>query len=266
MRFMPTNRPGRPEYTSATAGTNDGNSQGRYMRVSHQKALAWFALAVGAGGTLLIIWAMILEGWPSRSERFVWFWLVGTVLVSALALLVLKRAYRLAPTPRPIQVILADLVVSVTVFASVLLVGSHVNDEKELFRYWLLPALVLAFCYLSGVTHGAQLGLYGWRRYPVAVATAVTVLGCLGMGAFLVHAAILLSIAGRKLAAEMVLDVFGFTIASFPVFLARAYRVCLCAVPIGLLLTILMRQTILRAFAGKADEHGKKSEESSSRK
>lgn len=206
------------------------------MRPSIQKALGWIGLAIGGGGTLLLVWALIIIG---KSSPEVWPWLTGTTFVSVACSWMLRRAYRLEPVPGKIQLALVDLIAALTLLASVLYIGSYALEGVELLHYWLVPALVISLSYLAGVTRAARSGLRGGVRYLAGVSTGLTIIGCLGAGALILHLTVCTVHESVNVCRELVLNILGSDPHTFSNWMIYNYRVSLCALPLGLLLGLL---------------------------
>jgi len=213
------------------------------VKPATQKALGWIGLAVAGSGILVFSWLSIIEmRWPAQEESAIWFLPGGTVPLAALCVWVLWRAYRLEPVPGRTQLALADVLSSLIVLGSVLYVGSHAQEGMELLQYWGVPALVISGCYLAGITRAARLGLLSWQRYTVGTATALTILGCLGVGALIVMLVFTGFALGVDVCAQLALNIF--YIGTGDDWGIYALRVSLCALPIGLLMGLVLRLTM----------------------
>src|SRR5262245_2394542 len=69
------------------------------MEMSTRKTIWWYALATGAGGTLLFGYACLIDGPPSGPERILYLWPLITIVLSAVATLRLRSCYRKEPGP-----------------------------------------------------------------------------------------------------------------------------------------------------------------------
>ena len=208
-----------------------------------QKALGWIGLAIGVGGTFLYAYAKIGANWPEVWALGVMIWPLGYLLLALGSGWALWRAYRREPVPGRHQVVLADLLVTLVVFSSVLYVSSYAHQGVELIRLWALPALAIAGCYLAGVSRAAWLGFRGWRRYAVGVTTAAVILGSLGLAMLVVAMTQMAFQEGADSCVRLISRLLGAPSRGLfePNCVFYALRAALCLLPVGLILSLALR-------------------------
>jgi hypothetical protein len=81
------------------------------------------------------------------------------------------------------------------------------------------------------------------------------IIGCLGVGALVLHLAVLISLGNIDRCQGLMRQVLGVEVGSFHNWLIYTHRVSLCALPLGLLLGLVLR-LIMRVACGATNGAG----------
>ena len=198
------------------------------MLIATHKKLCWFLLAMGVGGTLLFIAILAEEGPPLPQEQEWWLWPICTIIAAIVALLRLRRLYRLelAQQPGLYHLSLIDLLVA-TLLAG--LTGTIFHwAHFAAGTMVLVPFVAVAFTF--GVLISTRRGFksIGWK-YLYAIAYLTYIFGLADMAGFVV---LVVGVILTGNAPNVLSDILSFEHSRFT-WLAWLLRASFVALPAG---------------------------------
>jgi len=222
------------------------------MKVSTQKAIGWVFFAVGLGGAMFLLAAIVTIG-ERQVKSTLLPWVVGSSVVAVCSLVLLVRAYLREPMrgKKILHLRLSELVVASVLTALVMGLGKAFFGEEHFIAVAVSTVLLCPTLFLTGLALARRKGLVGRWSYVYRLGFVPMALGFLGLGATVLIAVFLVFRSGPRMILELVWAIAVMhEVSPGERHLFEALRVLLIGLPCGLAICFL-------ASRGQAKDAGK---------